>query len=80
MKSARLTDADIRSLGWEALVARLGIAGALRFTMQTERGSGDYARDRHRRLGGMSVDELVERARSAQRRGGGAGRKSRKGT
>ena len=66
MKSERLTDADIRVHGWQALVERLGLTGALRFTMQTERGAGDYARDRHRALGTFSVDQLLERMRSAQ--------------
>jgi hypothetical protein len=68
MKSERLTDADIRAQGWQALVDRLGIAGALRFSMQTERGTGDYARERHRALGSLSVDQLIDRMRSAQNR------------
>ena len=70
MKSERLTDADIRAHGWQALVDRLGLTGALRFTMQTERGTGDYARDRHRTLGSFSVDQLLERMRATQRRPG----------
>ncbi len=68
MKSERLTDADIRAHGWQALVDRLGLTGALRFTMQTERGTGDYARQRHRALGSLSVDQLIKRMRSAQTR------------
>jgi hypothetical protein len=68
MKSERLTDTDIRRLGWQALVDRLGLTGALRFAMQTERGSGDYARDRHQTLGTLSVDQLVEAMRSAEPR------------
>ena len=74
MKSARLTDADVRIRGWEALVDRLGVVGALRFTMQTERGSGDYARERHRQLGGLTIDELVRRMRP----GGRGGRRSKR--
>ena len=69
MKSERLTDADIRAQGWQALVDRLGLTGALRFTMQTEQGRGDYARDRHRTLGTLSVDELVARMRPGRNRG-----------
>lgn len=68
MKSERLTDAEIRAHGWQALVDRLGLTGALRFTMQTERGTGDYARHRHRALGGLSVDQLLNRMRSAASR------------
>lgn len=65
MKSARLTDADVREAGWNALVDRLGLTGALRFAMQTEKGRGDYAADRHRMLGGRSVDELVREMRAS---------------
>ena len=68
MKSERLTDAEIRAHGWQALVERLGLSGALRFTMQTERGTGDYARERHRTLGSLTVDELLERMRPRQTR------------
>lgn len=68
MKSERLTDADIRAHGWQALVDRLGLTGALRFTIQTERGTGDYARDRHRTLGTLSVDQLLQRMRATQTR------------
>jgi hypothetical protein len=59
MKSEGLTDADIRALGWQALVAKLGVAGALRFTMQTESGYGDYSEWRHRMFGQLSVDEIL---------------------
>lgn len=68
MKSDRLTDAEIRAHGWQALVERLGVSGALRFTMQTERGTGDYARERHRALGSQTVDQLVRRMRTPQTR------------
>lgn len=61
MSTSRMTDAEIRALGWEALVDRLGLSGALRFAMQTERGHGDYAEMRHRTLGSLSVDELITR-------------------
>jgi hypothetical protein len=59
MKSAKLTNAEVRAQGWEALIERLGPSGALRFVLQTERGTGDYSMVRHRQLGGLSVDELL---------------------
>ena len=72
MSTVRLTNAEIRARGWAALVERLGPSGALRFAVQTERGQGDYAARRHRLMGGLSVDELLARARtrSAGRRRG----------
>ena len=70
MKSARLTDAEIRARGWEVLIEKLGASGALRFAIQTERGHGDYAASRHQQFGKLSVDELVSLAKSARRRPG----------
>ncbi len=63
MSTVRLTNAEIRARGWDALVEGLGPSGALRFAMQTERGQGDYAARRHRILGGRSVDELLAQVR-----------------
>lgn len=63
MSTVRLTNAEIRARGWEALIEKLGPSGALRFAMQTERGQGNYARRRHRLLGGLSVNQLLARMR-----------------
>jgi hypothetical protein len=66
MKTDRLTDAEIRALGWQALIDKLGPAGALRFALQTERGYGDYARSRHELLGALSVDDVLAKMRGAR--------------
>jgi len=66
MRTDRLSDAEIRALGWEALVEKLGAAGALRFSMQTQRGCGDYTDLRHKMFGALSVDELVALVRAAR--------------
>lgn len=68
MRRAALTDAQVRSLGWRALVEKLGPSGALRFAIQTEHGSGDYSDLRHEILGKESVDQLVARMRQAKAR------------
>ena len=69
MSTVRMTNAEIRARGWDALIERLGPSGALRFAMQTERGQGDYAARRHKALGRLSVDELLSRmGRRAARR------------
>lgn len=59
MSTIRLTNAEIRARGWEALVEKLGSSGALCYAMLTERGRGDDERRRHRLLGGLSVDQLL---------------------
>jgi hypothetical protein len=66
MKSDRLTDAEIRAEGWDALVKRLGPSGAIRFTIQTQQGHGDYAARRHRLAGALSVDQLMAQLRTAR--------------
>jgi hypothetical protein len=63
MSIIRLTNAEIRVRGWEALVEKLGSSGALRYAMLTERRRGDNERRRHRLLGGLSVDQLLTRMR-----------------
>jgi hypothetical protein len=70
MGTVRLTNAEIRARGWDALISGLGPSRAPRFAMQTERGQGNYAARRHRLLGRLSVDELLSRMgrRPAKRR------------
>ena len=63
MNAAKLTDADIRAMGWLALLERLGPSGALRFALQTERGYGDYSAQRDEALGRLSVGELLRKMR-----------------
>lgn len=75
MKARDLTDAEIRALGWEAVLDRLGPDGALRFIIQTQRGHGDYAKRRHAQLGHLSVSELRMRMRAASRATRGRSRK-----
>ncbi|MBD2448749.1 hypothetical protein H6G76_16635 [Nostoc sp. FACHB-152] len=57
----KLTQAEIRRLGIEALTKALGHAGMARFMQQFERGSGDYTRDREQILGNPTIDEIFER-------------------
>ena len=68
MKSEHLTDAQVRAIGWEALVDRLGHAGALRFAIQTGSGYGDYPEWRHKTLGHLTVDDLLKQVRATKPR------------
>ena len=63
VKTGHLNDAELRALAWQVLVEHLGHAGALRFSIQTQHGYGDYSELRHRALGSLSVDELLARMR-----------------
>ena len=77
-KSEHLTDAEIRALGWHALVDKLSPSGAVRFAVQTERGHGDYVELRHQMLGDLTVDELLERMRKSAPAGPPAARPRKK--
>jgi hypothetical protein len=58
----RLTQDEIYRQGLEALRDRLGRAGMVRFLQQFETGQGDYARQRHRLLDRLSLDDLRKRS------------------
>ena len=77
MSTMRLTNAEIRARGWEALIEKLGPSGALRYAILTERGRGDHEKRRQRLLGGLSVNQLLARTRRRPARGG---RRRRRGS
>ncbi len=55
----KLTQAEIRQQGIEAITVALGPAGMGRFMQQFEMGSGDYTRDRDQILGNPTIEEIV---------------------
>ncbi|MBW4476606.1 MAG: hypothetical protein KME54_06970 [Tolypothrix brevis GSE-NOS-MK-07-07A] len=68
---SKLTQAQIRQLGIEALTKALGPIGMARFMQQFEMGSGDYTRDRDQILGDPTVEEIfteIEQMRQEQQK------------
>lgn len=63
----KLTQAEIRRLGIEALTKALGPAGMARFMQQFEMGSGDYTRDRDEILGNPSIEDIVAEIKQMRR-------------
>ena len=64
----RLTDAALREAGWDALVKKLGVAGALRFMQESKIGQGDYTKVHQAWAASISrkeLFELLEKARTA---------------
>ena len=55
-----LTPAEIRKVGWEALVSQLGVAKSLRFLLEYERGQGNYTELRKELFAGQTVDHVLE--------------------
>ncbi|MEH2293021.1 hypothetical protein [Nostoc sp.] len=66
---SKLSQAEIRRLGIEALTKALGPAGMARFMQQFEMGSGDYTRDRDQILRDITLEEIfvsIEEGRQQQ--------------
>lgn len=51
---------EIKEEGWEALVEKLGLAGATMFVMEHEKGYGDYTEDRRKIFDHKKLDEIVQ--------------------
>jgi len=49
----------IRKAGMDALVKELGVAGAISFLQQYDRGEGDYTKERTEIYKDMSVDDIL---------------------
>ena len=66
----QMNDEELRDEGWKALVKRLGVAGATRFMAESERGVGDYTRDRMKWLGRLSLKDITTAIGAKQRKKG----------
>ncbi len=51
---------EIKKEGWEALVERLGVAGATMFVMESEEGYGDYTKERRTIIAGKNLSDIVK--------------------
>lgn len=64
----KLTLADIRKLGIEAIVKELGPVGMIRFFQQYELGYGDYTKERNSILQGEDVKSIVKKIKRQRKR------------
>lgn len=60
--------AEVQREGFRALLDRLGPADTIRFIQFYDNGHGDYTKERHQWLDGLTVDDIVRgiEARRAQ--------------
>ena len=58
---------QIRKLGYEALIEKLGPVGMVRFLQQFEMGKGDYTKERDRWIGDVTVKDLIEEIRKKRK-------------
>jgi len=59
MRAKMMTPSQLQARGIKALVRELEVTGMVRFLQQFETGAGDYTRERHKWLKGMSVENIV---------------------
>lgn len=64
MSTQTLVADQVRIKGVKALVRELGPAGMVQFMQQFRRGKGDYAKDRHKILDKLTVDQIVDEIKS----------------
>ena len=57
---------ELNKRAWRAVAQELGPAGFVRFLQQYEGGTGDYSRDRHRVLAGVSHEEFLADLKKAR--------------
>ena len=60
MKTQTLAIDKVKTRGVRALVRALGPAGMMQFMQQFRRGRGDYSKERHKLLAGLTVDRIVD--------------------
>ena len=56
----RLIPAELKRVGWEALVQKLGLADATRFLLEYASGSGDYVQLKEQLFAEKTVDDLCD--------------------
>ena len=54
------TISEVKETGWNALVERLGVAGATLFILEYEKGHGDYTEERKKMFSKKRLEEIVK--------------------
>ena len=62
------TPKEIRTQGLAALKRELGVAGMIKFLQQFDRGSGDWATERHAWVDQLSWDDIKKGVKKYNRR------------
>jgi hypothetical protein len=64
MQTREMTDQEFQHHALSILQRELGAEGFARFLRLYRSGRGDYTKERHRLLKGVTVDEVIEQIRS----------------
>jgi len=55
-----MVNEEIRIEGWNALVTRLGVAGATRFLLEYQSGKGNYTKERKHIFHQRTVRQIIK--------------------
>lgn len=51
---------EVREKGWQALVSALGYAGATKFILLSEKGRGDYTKERRTIFKDATIESILQ--------------------
>ena len=66
MQTREMTDQEFQHHALSILQRELGAEGFARFLRLYRAGRGDYTKERHQLLKGITIDEIVEQIRSRE--------------
>ncbi len=58
---------EVREKGWKALVSALGYAGATKFILLSEKGRGDYTKERKNIFRGATIESILEEIKEEEK-------------
>lgn len=61
------TFAEIKTMGWRALVKELGYSGATKFILLYEKGEGDYTKERKKLFKDITIEDIVREIKESKK-------------
>ncbi|TVM00416.1 MAG: hypothetical protein CV087_13685 [Candidatus Brocadia sp. WS118] len=61
------TFAEIKTMGWKALVKELGYAEATKFILLCEKGEGDYTKERKKLFKDVTIEDIVREIKEREK-------------
>ena len=62
------TFAEIKTMGWKALVKELGYVGATKFILLYEKGEGDYTKERKELFKDVTIEDIVREIKEKEKK------------
>lgn len=61
------TFAEIKTIGWRALVKELGYSDATKFILLYEKGEGDYTKERKELFKDITIEDIVREIKESKK-------------